>query len=281
MQNIIIPNPEKLEEIKKKIFKEGKNKLHIISDFDRTLTQGIVEGRKSASLISHIRGGDYLTQEYPAKAHGLYDKYHPIEINPNITLEEKKKAMGEWWGKHTQLLIDSGVSQEVIEDIVKKKDAYFRKGCFEFFDSLNKNNIPLIIMSAGPGQIIKGFLKKEDKLYPNIHIIANFFKFNKDGIAIGRREPVIHTFNKTETEVKELPVYNELLKRKNVLLLGDNLGDLGMIKGFPYENLIKIGFLTENVEENLEPFKQEFDIIILNDGNMDYINNLIKQIIES
>ena len=64
-----------------------------------------------------------------------------------------------------------------------------------------------------------------------------------------------------------------------MILLGDNLEDIGMIEGFDYENLIKIGFLNENVEENLLEFKKNFDAIILNDGEMDFVNKLLKEII--
>jgi len=52
-----------------------------------------------------------------------------------------------------------------------------------------------------------------------------------------------------------------------------------MIEGFNYNNLIKIGFLNENTEENLEIYKNNFDIIILNDSDTGYINKLIKEII--
>ena len=46
-----------------------------------------------------------------------------------------------------------------------------------------------------------------------------------------------------------------------------------------YDNLLKIGFLNENVEENLEYYKKAYDIIILNDSSMDYVNDLLKEII--
>ena len=52
-----------------------------------------------------------------------------------------------------------------------------------------------------------------------------------------------------------------------------------MVKGFDYENLIKIGFLNENVEENLESFKANYDVLILNDSSMDYINKLLREIV--
>lgn len=134
-------------------------------------------------------------------------------------------------------------------------------------------------MSAGPGQLIEGFLRKYKRLYDNVHIIANYFIFDKNGIAIGRREPPIHTFNKKEIEIKEIEnpqAYKNLLKRKNVLLLGDTIGDIDMIEGFPYKNLLKIGFLNENINEQLEHYKKAYDVVILNDGDFSFVNKLIK-----
>src|SRR3989344_312020 len=67
--------------------------------------------------------------------------------------------------------------------------------------------------------------------------------------------------------------------RKNVLLLGDSLGDIGMINGFDYANLIKIGFLNEKIDEHLEIYKKNFDVIITDDNSMNYVNKLLKEII--
>ena len=53
-----------------------------------------------------------------------------------------------------------------------------------------------------------------------------------------------------------------------------------MITGFDYDNLIKIGFLNDKIEENLEKYKENFDIILLNDTNFDYVNKLVKEIIK-
>jgi 5'-nucleotidase len=84
--------------------------------------------------------------------------------------------------------------------------------------------------------------------------------------------------NKDKTVIQNLPVFNVIKNRKNILLLGDSLDDIGMIKGFDYNNLIKIGFLNENIEENLEHYKYNFDIIILNGYTMDYINVLLREL---
>lgn len=96
---------------------------------------------------------------------------------------------------------------------------------------------------------------------------------------IGRREPPIHTFNKKEIEIKEIEnpqAYKNLLKRRDVLLLGDTIGDIDMIEGFPYKNLLKIGFLNENVNEQLKHYKKAYDVIILNDGDFSFVNRLVR-----
>lgn len=279
MQDIIIPNPKKLEETITKMAKDGKDKLHILSDFDRTLTRSIVDGKKIPSIIALIRQGGYLSEDYVKKAYALQDIYHPIEVNTGISNEEKSIKMHEWWRKHFDLLVESGMNQDVIKDILLKRKIPFRKGAFKFFDLLNENKIPLIIMSATAGDIAQESLRFENKLYPNIHLIANMFIWNKEGKAIAVKEPIIHSLNKHEIEIKILPIYKELLKRKNIILLGDLIEDLDMIRGFPFKNLIKIGFLNENIEENLEIFRKKFDIIIINDSEMDYVNQLLKKII--
>src|SRR3989344_8153603 len=97
MREIIISNNKKLEEIKKKIFKEGKEKFQVITDFDNTLTKAFINGKSTPSIISILRNENYLTPDYPSKAHALFNKYHPIEISIEINDKEKKKAMKKWW----------------------------------------------------------------------------------------------------------------------------------------------------------------------------------------
>jgi 5'-nucleotidase len=83
--------------------------------------------------------------------------------------------------------------------------------------------------------------------------------------------------NKNETVIQALPFFEIIKDRKNILLLGDSLGDIGMAEGFNYENLINIGFLNENVEDNLEPYKRNYDVVILNDSSLEYVNGLLKE----
>ena len=172
MENIIIGNKTKLEDLKELISKDGVEKLHVLTDFDRTLTSLFVNGKKVTSLISILRDGNYLTPDYPEKANRLYNKYYPIEIDPSIPMEKKKKAMNKWWTAHFDLLIESGLNKKDIESISKSKEVKFRKGFSDFIDILKENDIPLVIMSAcGLGaNAISMFLEEEGKLYDKIHI---------------------------------------------------------------------------------------------------------------
>ena len=170
-----------------------------------------------------------------------------------------------------------------IKSATKSTNLSLRKGGEELLKTLNDNNIPLVILSSsGIGkESISLFLEQKKLLLDNIHIISNSFKW-KDGKAVSVNQPIIHGMNKNQTNVKNFPeIFNEIKERKNVILLGDSVSDIDMITGFEYDNLIKIGFLSEDVEENLERYKEAYDIIITNDSSIDFVNNLLKEIISS
>lgn len=280
MGNLIILDKENIERLKGKIISEGVDNFHVVADFDRTLTKAFVNGISLPSIISVLRNENYLSEEYSEKAKTLAGYYHPIEIDTKIPLNEKKKYMKEWWEKHFKLLISSGLNKKNLERIINEGKVEFREGAEEFLDLLHEKNIPLVIISSsGVGDLIPMYLEKHGKLYDNVHIIANLYRWDKDGKAIGIENSLIHVFNKDESSVKKhSAIYKKIKNRKNVLLLGDSLGDLGMTDGFEYKNLLKIGFLNEKIEESLDEYKKNFDVVITNDSNMKYVNDFIKNL---
>ena len=129
-----------------------------------------------------LREGDFLVPGYSEKAFALFEEYHPDEIDFSKPFDFRKKRMDEWWSKHFQLLIDSGLNKKDIENISKDKRIKLRGDIEKFLTRIEKENIPLIIISAsGVGDSIKMILEKEKLNFPNIHIIANAFEFDKDG----------------------------------------------------------------------------------------------------
>ena len=60
--------------------------------------------------------------------------------------------------------------------------------------------------------------------------------------------------------------------------LGDNLGDIHMSDGLDHSEVISIGFLNERIDERLEVYKKTFDVVIINDGSMQFPLDLVMQI---
>src|SRR3989344_3804217 len=278
MEQVYIHNKDLLNKKIQEIISQGLNKLHIVSDFDRTLTKCFFNNRKIPSTIALIREGNYLTEDYPKKAFALFDKFHPIELDTSLDYDFRFKKMQEWWKEHEKLLVTSKMNKQVIEDILKKYPKIFRDGTLEFLDKLNKNNIPILIFSSGIGNLIEGYLKKENKLTKNAHILSNTFDFNNKGFATGYKEEIIHIMNKSETKITNKNYREMISKRNNVILLGDSLEDLGMVNDLDTNIIIKIGFLNEDIEKNLEEYKNNFDVVITNDCSMNFVNEIMKKI---
>lgn len=282
MSTILIPNQQLFDQKLQNIITWWPENFHVIADFDRTLTKAFAEWKPTVSLITRLQNG-FFPPEYAEQSNALFDTYHPIEIDPNLSRDQKKAAMVKRWDKQFTLMLSYGLTRKIIEDAMNSEETNFRNWCGELFDLLKDHHIPLLILSAsGLGyDSIYYCLKHENKLYDNIDIISNDFVRDEHGNAIGVREPIIHAFNKDETVVKQFPIYEDIKKRKNILLLGDGIGDTKMADGFDYQNIIKIWFLNNDTPQNREEFSKVFDLIILDDGDMEEVNKIIKLIVKS
>jgi len=279
MGNIIIRDKTEFQRKLAAIKKDGLSELHVVSDFDRTLTKAFIAGKKVISSYSLLRESGYLDPELLEKDQALFNKYYPMESDIFLSEEEKYQVMAEWWAKHYQLFVEYGFNKNILLKLSDDYKNILRDSTLDLFEILAKTNLPLLIFSAGMGDIIKLFLERNNLLTSNIHLISNFLKYDNSGKAIGYNSKLIHVLNKNEIEIKDKGYYKEIAGRKNVILLGDNLGDLGMTAGIKHEVVFTVGFLNEREEELLEKFKDSFDVVILGDGSMDYVNGLLKNIL--
>jgi len=74
-----------------KLIKGGANKLQLILDFDQTLTYG------STSSYGLIEKSKIFSEQYYTNAAVLYQKYHKLEWDLSISLEERTEHMVNWW----------------------------------------------------------------------------------------------------------------------------------------------------------------------------------------
>ncbi len=279
LENTYIKDIKKLNKKIETIKKEGKDNIQIISDFDKSLTQFIVDGQQFKSVIAQIRDGLYLGEEYTKKANAFYDYYHPIEIDPNISFQEKKEKMKEWWSKHIILQAEQGLSKKIVDEVNKNSKIKLRDFVKEVIYETNQNNIPFLILSSGIGDFIEQILKNKECLLNNIFIISNFYDYDENGLVKGYKENVIHLLNKNEYGVKETKYYEKVKNKKNILLFGDSLSDVNMSDGFDYKEIITVGFLNENKEKLLDIYLDNFDIVITNDGSFEQVYKLLKEIV--
>ncbi len=114
---------------------------------------------------------------------------------------------------------------------------------------LNEAQVPVLVFSAGIGDILEEILLMHDAYFPNIKIVSNYMDFNEKGALIGFKKPIIHTFNKNETVLGESKEYfADLSHRQNAILLGDSDGDIHMGAGMENPGaILKIGFLNSKV----------------------------------
>lgn len=275
-----IKNPELFAQKKRAIQEAGKAACFIISDFDRTLTYGTFNGKKTPSIISLLRDGNHLSEDYAEKAHQLFDHYHAIEWDSSLPLEYRKAQMQEWREKHDQLLIDSKLRLSDLKDIATNGHLQLRNGVKDCLNKLNESWIPLVIFSAsGCGDAIPLFMQHNQCDFPNISYVINRFSRDEMGFAKGIEGEVIHALNKDEWVFSKFPELREKLeKRKNVILIGDGLGDAEMAQGSNHETLLKIWILTLETPELLKAYEEAFDLVLIGDDDFNEVGALFDEL---
>lgn len=276
-ENIYIKNELELKEKIEQIKTEGKDNFYIVFDFDNALSKAYVNDKLFMSTIAQIRVGNYLTEEYRQGAHALYEEYYPWEKNVDLPFEERSKKMYEWWERHLDLKIKHGLNKDVVEDIVKKDMILLRDKTIELFDLFLTLDLPVLIFSAGAGSMIDLTLQKNNCNHKNVHILSNFYDFDDNGKCIGYKGDIIHVLNKNSDGIKNTPIFDLIKTRKNVLLVGDSLSDLNMVDGLDV-NKLNIGFYNFKDDKLLQKYKDAFDVLIFNDGSMDYLIELMNVI---
>lgn len=276
--NVHFGDKEELEKKIAQIKRDGFEKLFVLADFDRTLTKAHVNNSETATTWAQVRKSKLLSQDYAKCADSLFEIYRPIELSDEIPLEEKVKKMDEWWLKHLELLVKFNFSKDIIGQIIKDKQIQLREGAFRLLDLLNQKGVPLLIFSAGIGDMISSFLLYENVLHENTRIISNFFNFDKEGIAVNFKHKIFHSLDKSGKYINGYPEYKPVENRRNILLLGDLIEDAKMVEGLNVNCVIKIGFLNKETASSLDKFLNHFDVVITNDGSMDYVNELLEQV---
>ena len=265
-----------------KIFKDGPDKLQFIVDFDYTLSRAHKNGKPVDCSWGVLENYKELPSDYHKKVKSVKDKYYPVEIDPSISLEEKIPIMKEWYKEANGLLAESGAHRSWFPKMVQESDCELRDDTALMLGRLNKANIPVLVLSAGLGDLIHEIMSHFGVLHDSTFLVSNFLDYSQDGKVTGLKNPeeVIHMYNKAESMLKRSDC-DQFSNRKNVVLLGDSLGDLKMAGGVKDpDTVLTIGFLNKNIEESLQTYKDSFDIVLIDDQTMDFPNALLTDVLK-
>ncbi|XP_034717371.1 7-methylguanosine phosphate-specific 5'-nucleotidase-like isoform X2 [Etheostoma cragini] len=280
--SVLMRERSRVEETIHAMQRAGAGSLQVISDFDMTLTRFAHNGKRVPTTHNILDNQLLIDEDCTKKMRDLLNTYYPIEIDASRTTEEKLPLMVEWWTKVHELLIQQRIRKDMLAQAVRESSAMLRDGYKVFFDRLTEQQVPLLIFSAGVGDVLEEVIRQNHVFLPNVHIISNYMDFDQTGVLKAFKGQLIHTFNKREGALSRAAGLRELHGRPNVLLLGDSLGDLTMADGVSeQQNILTIGYLNDQVDERKESYINSFDIVLVKDETMDIPNAILRYITSS
>ncbi|XP_062518636.1 7-methylguanosine phosphate-specific 5'-nucleotidase-like [Corticium candelabrum] len=279
---VYVRDPDDLQRKLGRMAADGASKLQVISDFDMTLTKFWINNQRGMTTHAILETSELLPVSFREKMTALKKKYYPIEISSTMEVKDKIHYMEAWWCQGHDALVSCNIHRSIIGKMVEQSNTTLRDGCQHLFAMLRNCNVPLMILSAGIGDLIDEVLNRQASLYRNIHVVANYMDYEENDMLVGFKGHLIHTFNKTENSVRSSDYFQEIKDRCNVVLLGDSHGDPHMADGVEHvANIVKIGFLNDEVESRFEGHMQRYDIVITGDPDLSLVNSLLSHILLS
>ena len=239
-----------------KIAAIGIDSLHLVSDFDLTLTAGKQPGQNLGTW-------DVMDELMPAEGvqrhMEIYQSFRPIELRGQLTSE----IASEKWAETLDLITSYRMSIDDVEGAFLSV-ATLRDGAKELFDACQEGRVPTVILSSGIRNVIQ-LMAEHYKLRPD-YILSNDLNVDeKTRRVVGwYRDTLIHMLNKNERGHNELSALRAT--RPNVILIGDVPDDTKMVLG---DNVIRVRVLDPRKneihipEEALEvSFHAGYDLVV-------------------
>lgn len=254
--NCHIARPEHVGRLLSAICAAGPAALQVVSDFDYTITkQYKPDGSRMPSSFCVLNMCPSLPPECLAASLRLVQRFRPIELDPLLDERTKTAAMCEWWRLSSDLHRGFRLPRSEIAAAARSFGECLRRGAAELFERLHALSVPVLVLSAGLGDSVDAILRATGCMHDNVQVLGNFLVYD-DGDGEGEGDLLagfdatrrIHAFNKNEHALDGSPAYRHVHGRRNVLVMGDSLGDADMSSGCAADgNVLKIGFLYEQV----------------------------------
>jgi len=279
---VVMADRRKVEDKVEKIVKGGPDNLQFVVDFDYTLSRSHKAGKPVDCSWGVLENYHQLPSSYHEKVQAIKAKYYPIELDLTVSLEDKIPIMIQWYREANELLAESGVERDWFPKMVAESNCELRDFTDLMMNQLAENKVPVLVLSAGLGDMVKEILSHFNVFHENTLVVSNFLDFDEAGKVVGlkNKDRMIHMFNKSESALKGAQA-EHLQTRKNVVLLGDSLGDLKMADGVKNPDVVlTVGFLNKKIEDNLAAYKEAFDVVLVDDQTMDFPNAILSDMLK-
>lgn len=265
-----------------RIASAGPGSLHIIIDFDRTMTCHWADAAQTRPMMTSYA---VLQQRWPAAEKAQVDAisrhYYAIETDPKLSPAEKAPAMVEWHRLSNALAVEVGMTRGDVAEAVAAAGLALRPGVRELVAWCERHGVPLVVMSAGVADVVTEALRQllgcPAALPPVVHVVSNVMLWGPDGRLAGFSEPVLHVFNKRAGVIEPGGRAAEALRgRPHAIVVGDSTGDATMADGDAAcaaadgaGAVLKLGLLNHDVDALLPRYCELFDAVLTGDGPLD------------
>jgi len=277
-----VPRPAELEEKKAHFLQDGGlSSVWVVIDFDHTITRffpseealtKVPEGRYGAGRLPECHD----VVEYSAKMPPAFHEAHwNFYEDARQRRKEGKPPKGSlaWWENHNDLMKKFGMRRSYIPEFLRDAGVRCREGMTDFFARLERQKVPVLIVSAGIADFIEAVLAAENIATQlensNLRIRSNRMVWAEDGETLeGFEEPILTSANKELVGAWERSYCEALARagRRNVVLIGDRPQDARALEQMPKEAVSKVlsfGFFDEERRgAELKLYQETFDVIV-------------------
>ena len=233
--------------------KQGRGKIHIVLDFDKTLVRGKDEKGRRITVWDAME--QFVPKEKQLESIEKYKKYRAFELKQKLSVTQAIK----WWGWNLDLF--KGLKTSRIEEAACLLQT--RPFVKEFFNICQEKNIPTIIISASIKNVIESWCQKE-KIQPTL-VLSTEFSLSNGKIADWKKNTLIHSLNKREKGHREIKKIKTA--RPKTILIGDSLDDVPMAEG--KDNVIRIAIYDPkhgSDNNKLNELMEKFDLVFIGDS---------------
>jgi 2-hydroxy-3-keto-5-methylthiopentenyl-1-phosphate phosphatase len=234
----------------------GPDTIHVVSDFDLTLTAGKLPGQ---NLGTWDVMDALMPPEGVEKHSAIYNSFRPIELEGKLTSAVAQKK----WAETLDLITGYHMNIDDVEEAFLSV-AMLRDGAKGLFTICERFDVPTVILSSGIRNVIQ-LMTNHYKIHP-AYILSNELTVDRATHQVNGWQPdtLIHMLNKNEMGHNELSTLRK--ERPNVVLLGDVPDDAKMVTG---NDVIRIRVIDPRKGEMHSPevalqksFEAGYDLVV-------------------